>query len=195
MVFLRGQIENRGGYDTMRPYRIEQIQSIKDFRTQKGITEFQAWKLLISIAICQGMVLITGWFMAKSILTWYETLKKPSFTLPTLLVGLIYIILFALMGIALYLIWRKSAMNSNVIFTLAIFFAQLSLNGVWVFVFFGLKFPLGGVFTIIPLWVFILITSLKFFIIDRIAGYLIIPYLIWVSYISIINAFIVRLNS
>jgi hypothetical protein len=62
----------------MRQYRIEQIQSIKDFRNQRKTTEFQVWKLIISIVICQSVVFVASWYTAKSISTWYETLKKTS---------------------------------------------------------------------------------------------------------------------
>jgi benzodiazapine receptor len=110
------------------------------------------------------------------------------------IVGLIWIILYALMGIALYLIWRKSGTDLSVASAMAIFFVQLSLNVLWIFVFFGLRLPLGGIFIIIPLWIFILLTSIKFFLVDRLAGYLMIPYLIWISFTSVLNAFIIRLN-
>jgi benzodiazapine receptor len=178
----------------MRQYRIEQIQSIKDFRNRRKTAEFQIWKLVISIAICQGVVLIANWYAAEPISNWYETLKKPSFTPPIWLVGLIWIILYALMGIALYLIWRKSGTDLSVASAMAIFFVQLSLNVLWIFVFFGLRLPLGGIFIIIPLWIFILLTSIKFYLVDRLAGYLMIPYLIWISFTSVLNAFIIRLN-
>jgi len=194
VFFLPSQSENRGGSDTMRLYRIEQIQSIKDFRNQRKTTEFQVWKLIISIVICQSVVFVTNWYTAKSISTWYETLKKPFFTPPIWMIGFIWIFLFALMGIALYLIWRKSVISSSVVSALTVFFIQLALNVVWIFIFFGLRYPLGGIYAIIPLWIFILITSVKFFAIDRIAGYLMIPYLFWASFVSVLNAFIVRLN-
>lgn len=178
----------------MRQYRIEQIQSIKDFRNQRKTTEFQVWKLIISIVICQSVVFVASWYTAKSISTWYETLKKPLFTPSMGIVGLIWIILYALMGIALYLIWRKSGTDLSVTSAQIIFFVQLSLNFLWIYVFFGLKYPLGGIITIIPLWIFVLLTSIKFYLVDRIAGYLMIPCLIWISFASVLNAFIIRLN-
>ena len=110
----------------MRQYRIEQIQSIKDFRNQRKTTEFQVWKLIISIVICQSVVFVASWYTAKSISTWYETLKKPLFTPSMGIVGLIWIILYALMGIALYLIWRKSGTDLSVTSAQIIFFVQLS---------------------------------------------------------------------
>jgi len=179
----------------MRLYRIEQIQSIKNFENQRKTTEFQVWKLIISIAICLGVVYVASRYAAESISTWYETLRKPPFiTIPIELVGLILIVLFAIMGIALYLIWRKSKIDSSVTSAQIIFFVQLSLNFLWIYVFFGLKYPLGGIFTIILLWIFVLLTSIKFFLVDRLAGYLMIPYLMWVSFASVLNAFIIRLN-
>ena len=158
----------------MRLYRIEQIQSIKNFENQRKTAEFQVWKLIISIAICLGVVYVASRYAAEFISTWYETLRKPSFiTIPIELVGLILIVLFAIMGIALYLIWRKSKIDSSVTSAQIIFFVQLSLNF---------------------LWIFVLLTSIKFFLVDRLAGYLMIPYLMWVSFASVLNAFIIRLN-
>ncbi|MBP8933673.1 MAG: tryptophan-rich sensory protein [Candidatus Atribacteria bacterium] len=178
----------------MRQYRIEQIQNIKNFGNQKKKIEFQAWKLIISIAICQGAGFIASWYTAESISTWYETLQKPSFTPPGWLISLIWIFLYTIMGIAFYLIWKKSYIKKGISSAQVFFFVQLLLNVLWTLVFFGFQFPLGGIYTIILLWVFILITAIKFFFINRVAGYLMIPYLIWVSFASILNAYIVQLN-
>ena len=98
------------------------------------------------------------------------------------------------MGIAFYLIWKKSYIKKGISSAQVFFFVQLLLNVLWTLVFFGFQFPLGGIYTIIFLWVFILITAIKFFFINRVAGYLMIPYLIWVSFASILNAYIVQLN-
>ena len=179
----------------MRQYRIEQIQTIRYFGNQKKKMDFQVWKLIICIAICQGAGFIGSWFTTASIPTWYDSLQKPPFTPPGWFIGLVWIILYTFMGIALYLIWRKYGNEPGVAVAMVLFFAQLALNVLWSVVFFGLKSPMGGIYTIIPLWFFIFITTIKFFPIDRISGYFMIPYLIWVSFASILNAFIIKLNS
>ena len=178
----------------MRQYRIEQINTIKKFRNSKKAMDFQIWKLIVSIAICQGAGVIGSWFTSQSIPTWYETLQKPSFAPPGWFIGLVWIILYALMGISLYLIWIKNGEDQGALSAIILFFVQLTLNVLWSYAFFGLKSPMGGIYVIIALWVFILITLIRFFPIDRIAGYLMVPYLVWVSFASVLNAFFVRLN-
>jgi len=175
-------------------YRIEQIQTIKKFQNPGKKMDHQIWKLIVSIVICQGAGLIGSWFTSASIPTWYVTLQKPTFTPPGWFIGLIWIILYALMGISLYLIWGRGEIEPAATTALILFFIQLVLNVVWTYVFFGMKFPLGGMYAIVFLWIAIFITMIQFFSIDRIAGYLMVPYIVWVSFASVLNAFIVRLN-
>ncbi|NLJ50415.1 MAG: tryptophan-rich sensory protein [Candidatus Atribacteria bacterium] len=155
----------------------------------------QIWKLVLCIAICQGAGLIGSWFTSAAIPNWYETLVKPPFTPPGWFIGLVWVVLYTLMGIALYLVWRKNGIEVGVIAAMVFFFVQLALNILWSIVFFGFRYPLGGIYTIVVLWIFIVITIIKFFPIDRVAGYLLVPYLIWVSFASVLNAYIVRLNT
>jgi tryptophan-rich sensory protein len=91
------------------------------------------------------------------------------------------------MGIALYLVWQKGITNKPVKTAIVIFFVQLALNTLWPFMFFGMRSTLAGLLCIIPLWAAIIVTAALFFRISRAAGWLLIPYLLWVSFAVILN--------
>jgi tryptophan-rich sensory protein len=98
------------------------------------------------------------------------------------------------MGISLYLVWQKGFDNPQVKIALLIFAAQLVLNILWSILFFGLKSPLLAFIEIIFLWIFILLTIINFYPISRPASYLLIPYILWVSFAAILNFSIFMLN-
>jgi tryptophan-rich sensory protein len=150
-------------------------------------------KLVISIIICQLAGMIGSVFTMPAIPGWYANLNKPSFSPPNWLFGPVWILLYTLMGISLYLVWnQKGSVGTK---TALIFFAvQLGLNTLWSLIFFGLRLPLAAFLEILVLWLFILLTILKFFPISKVAAYLLIPYLLWVSFASLLNFYIFRLN-
>ncbi len=151
-------------------------------------------KLLASIIVCQGAGFIGSIFTTPNISTWYATLKKPSFTPPNWLFAPVWTILFLLMGISAYLVWRYGLSNPRVRIALIIFIVQLLVNISWSLVFFGLKLQLAGFFVIIALWVLILLTIIHFSNISITAGILLIPYFLWVSFASVLNFMLWRLN-
>ena len=151
-------------------------------------------KLLVAILACQIAGVVGSIFTAPSIPTWYATLKKPDFTPPNWVFAPVWTTLFVLMGVSAYLVWNKGLENKNVKMALLIFSIQLALNMLWSFLFFELHFPLYAFFEIVVLWLAILLTVLNFFKITRTAGWLLIPYIIWVSFAAILNFSIVRLN-
>ena len=102
--------------------------------------------------------------------------------------------LYVLIGIAAFLVWRQGARRRNVKTALGLFAAQLILNALWPLVFFGMHSILGGLLLILLLLVMILLTTRAFFPISQIAGWLFIPYLLWVSYALVLNASILQLN-
>jgi len=126
--------------------------------------------------------------------TWYETLAKPSFTPPSWLFAPAWITLYVLMGVAAFLIWRKGLDIRNVKSALIIFLVQLVLNALWSAIFFGAKSLIGGAVVIVLLWIAILFTILRFFKISAAAGGLLIPYILWVSFASVLNISILALN-
>ncbi len=151
-------------------------------------------KLLTFILICEAVGLAATPFTIAAIPTWYATLIKPSFSPPNWIFGPVWTILYAMMGIAAYLIWEKGLRNKKVKIALTYFAIQLLFNFLWSFLFFGLHNPLLALLDIALLWIFILITTMKFYRLSKPAAYLMIPYLIWVTFASLLNLSIVRLN-
>ena len=145
-------------------------------------------KLLISIIICQLAGIIGSVFTSNSIRTWYQIINKPSFTPPNWLFGPVWILLYLLMAVSAFLVWQKNKK------ALGIFILQLIFNTFWSIAFFGLKSPLFGLIIIVILWILILLTIMKFFKISKLAGWLLVPYILWVSFAAILNLFILILN-
>ena len=152
------------------------------------------YRLIISVAICQGAGLIGSIFTAPSIQTWYVALQKPPFTPPNWLFAPAWITLYLLMGISASLIWQQGLDNRQNRTALIIFLVQLVLNALWSIVFFGFESPLSGMVVIVLLWVAILITILKFMPISKTAGLILIPYIGWVTFAAILNVSIYILN-
>jgi len=152
------------------------------------------FKLLASILLCQGAGFIGSFFTRSSVSTWYPTLNRPSFTPPSWIFAPVWMVLYVLMGVSLFLVWRKASPEHRVKSALGVFGIQLALNTVWSLLFFGLRSPLAGLADIILLWVAILLTIIRFDRIARLAGTLLIPYILWVSFAAILNASIVALN-
>jgi len=149
-------------------------------------------KLIISVLICLLAGFIGSIFTTPAITTWYAALQRPSFAPPNWVFFPVWTSLFIMMGISLFLVWQKKEKKVNALY---IFAAQLVLNVLWSVVFFGLRSPLLGLIEIIILWIAILATILSFMKISRTAGYLLIPYILWVSFAAILNFSIWRLNS
>jgi tryptophan-rich sensory protein len=122
------------------------------------------------------------------------TLEKPTFTPPNGVFSPVWITLFLLMGISLFLIWRTGLAERRVKVALGCFSAQLVFNLAWSVLFFGLKSPLGGLIDIAVLWIAIALTIFYFSKISKVAGLLLLPYIVWVSFAAALNFFIWRLN-
>jgi tryptophan-rich sensory protein len=151
-------------------------------------------KLLLSILACQSAGLIGSIFTMKAIPTWYATLQKPFFTPPNWLFAPAWGTLYLLMGISAFLIWQRGLGNPQVKRALIVFLIQLALNALWSVVFFGLESPLYGVIVIVTLWIAILLTMLKFFKISVAAFWLLLPYLLWVTFAAALNISVWILN-
>lgn len=151
-------------------------------------------KLVASVLFCQAAGVLGALATRPSIPGWYQGLTKPVFTPPNWLFGPAWITLYVLMGIALFLVWRQGLGWAGVKTALALFMIQLALNALWSWLFFGWH-QLGLAFAgIVLLWIFILLTMIKFFSISRPAGWLLVPYLLWVTFASALNFSIWRLN-
>ncbi len=145
-------------------------------------------KLIFSIGICQIVGIGGAFFTSPAVSSsWYVALEKPFFNPPSWLFSPVWIALYILMGVALYLIWsHRSAM--------ILFFIHLFFNGIWSIIFFALRSPFYAFLDIIILWLLILVLVFKFFKIRKAAGYLLLPYLFWVSFAAVLNYYLWILN-
>ncbi len=151
-------------------------------------------KLTTSILVCFLAGGLGSIFTLPAIPTWYAGLNKPFFSPPDWLFGPAWTTLYILMGIALFLVWQKGTKNKKVRKALKLFGIQLLLNASWSPVFFGAKSLFLAFVIIVFMWIFILKTILAFGKIDRRAGYLLYPYLAWVSFATILNFAVWLLN-
>jgi benzodiazapine receptor len=151
-------------------------------------------KLFVAIAVCQMAGFVGSIFTSPSITTWYASIEKPAFTPPNWLFAPVWILLFTLMGIALYLVWEKGFEKEEVRGGLSIFSIQLVGNMGWSMLFFGIQSIFYAFLEIVILWVAILITIHRFWNIDRRAAYLLVPYILWVSLAAVLNFYIWVLN-
>ncbi len=151
-------------------------------------------KIIASIALCELAGLIGFIFTFSTIPAWYQTLSKPEFTPPNWVFGPVWIIIYAFVGISLYIIWTKRFRKDYTRNVLYIFFIQLLLNALWSILFFGFKSPLLAFADIIILWMSIALTMLMFYKISKTATYLLVPYIAWVSFAVSLNFAILLLN-
>lgn len=150
----------------------------------------KVWKLLISISLPFLASAIGGFFTVSSVSSWYVTLVKPPFNPPSWIFGPVWSILYLLMGIALYLVWIKK----DDVKVFLIFGIQLILNVLWSILFFGAQAPLFAFIEIVFLWIAILVTIIYFYRINKFSAYLLIPYILWVSFAAVLNFAIFYLN-
>lgn len=152
------------------------------------------YKLIISISICLFVGFAGSLATFPSIPTWYASLQKPFFSPPNWVFGPVWTILYILMGIAASIVWQKGLKKKAIRFALKLFLFQLVLNFLWSFIFFGFHLPKVALVEIIILWIAIFLTIKTFFPINRSAALLMLPYLLWVSFATILNLGIVLLN-
>lgn len=151
-------------------------------------------KLVVSVLVCQLAGFLGGFFTQAAVQSWYPTIRKPVFTPPNWMFGPVWIFLYLLMGIALYLVWNSAGGGHARRVAIILFFIQLGLNVLWSFLFFYLKNPLLGFIEILLLFIFIVLTAWKFFSLNRLAGILFVPYILWVAFASILNYFLWVMN-
>ncbi|MFH1896458.1 MAG: TspO/MBR family protein [bacterium] len=152
--------------------------------------------LVISIIICQLAGIVGAVFTTPAIPTWYASLNKPFFNPPAWVFGPVWTLLYTLMGVAAYLVWKKSfdKLRIKPKKALKLFAVQLALNSLWSIIFFGLKIPFLAFLEILGLGGFIVLTMVEFRKISPRAFWLLLPYLLWVSFASLLNLAIVVLN-
>ena len=151
-------------------------------------------KLIISVVGCELVGLAGTPFTISAIPTWYESLNKPFFAPPNWIFGPVWTLLYFLMGVAFFLIWKQGWEKKKVKTAGLFFLAQLALNFIWSPIFFGLRAPFLALIMIMGMWVLIILTMKFFYPLSRVAFYLLIPYLLWVSFATLLNAALVILN-
>jgi translocator protein len=145
------------------------------------------------IGLCLGAGVVGALFTGAAVETWYPTLRKPAWTPPAAVFGPVWTFLYVLMAVAAWRIWRRRAAPGAPA-ALSLFGAQLLLNTAWSGLFFGLRQPDWAFFEVVLLWLAVLATALVFGRQDRKAGWLLAPYLAWVSFAAALNLAIWQLN-
>lgn len=155
----------------------------------------RTFKIIVMIVTCVVVGAISGLLTQKGVDTWYPTIKKPSFNPPNWVFAPVWTTLYVLMGIAAGLVWHEIDRQKETARKGLTFFAiQLGLNALWSFIFFGLNNPFLAFIEIILLWLMIYETFVQFNKVNKIAGYLFIPYLLWVTFATALNGAIWWLN-
>ena len=149
---------------------------------------------LIAIAICSLAGLIGQLFTFPEITTWYADLAKPFFNPPNWIFGPVWTVLYIMMGIAVYLVVRRGLFTPAVEIALGCFAIQLTLNCLWSIIFFGQHQLWFAFVEIIVLWAAIGLTIIKFWPLSSLAGWLLVPYLCWVSFAAVLNYSVWFLN-
>lgn len=147
------------------------------------------WLALVFAVAAAGSAVTT-----PQIPTWYASLAKPPFNPPSWVFGPVWTLLYAMMAVAIWRIARLPPVAAGRRTALWLFLAQLALNGLWSPAFFGLQSPLLGLAVIVPLLAVLAWTVAVFFRLDTLAGLLLVPYLLWVAFATVLNAAIVSLN-
>ncbi len=154
----------------------------------------KALYIVIAVTICLLIGFLSGFATQSSVDTWYTTLKKPSFNPPNWIFAPVWTLLYVLMGIAAGLVWAKGFYHIWVKTALYYFGFQLLFNALWSIVFFGFQEPFWALLVILVLLTLLLLTIKWFKIVSRPAAYLLIPYLLWVSFAMLLNYKIWVLN-
>lgn len=170
------------------------IESSTSYRGRNSRPNWFMLMLIVGLGFSAGAV---GAFFAPGVsassTAWYAGLIKPIFTPPNRIFGPVWTGLYLLMGIAAWLVWSERY-HRNRGMALSAFFLQLLLNALWAPLFFGLKNPGAGLFVIVTLWLTIVWAIREFFSVNKAAGVLMLPYLLWVSFAVALNLSIWRLN-
>lgn len=152
-------------------------------------------KIVITVAMCLTVGYLSSIVTQESIETWYPTIKKPSFNPPNWIFAPVWTMLFVLMGIAAGLVWDKYDENKELVKKGMLFFGiQLFFNALWSYLFFGLHNLLLASIEIILLLLLIFETYLIFKKLDKKISFLLIPYMLWVGFATILTITIYILN-
>ena len=149
--------------------------------------------LVIALLLCYGAAAVGGLLGTGSDRSWYADLAKPSWTPPSWVFGPVWMVLYGMMAVAVWLVWVSRPERASAA-PIVVFAVQLAFNAVWTPLFFGLHRPGTALVDIVLLWLALLATVWLFFRRRAIAGLLLVPYLLWVSFAVALNLAIWRLN-
>jgi len=150
-------------------------------------------KISVCIGICLALGLLSGFSTADSINSWYRFINKPAWNPPNWIFGPMWTLLYILMGIAVALVWHTQHQNKKT--ALTFFIIQFVFNIAWSFIFFTLH-AIGWAFAeIVIMLILIVFTTASFYKISKTAAWLMLPYLAWVSFATVLNGTILYLNS
>ena len=152
-------------------------------------------KILIAVAICLAVGFLSSYATQGSIETWYAALKKPTFNPPNWVFAPVWTVLYVLMGIAAGIVWSKGLQHKLVKNSLLYFAIQLALNGLWTIVFFGFKNIVGALVVIALLLLMIFLTYLRFKVVDKKEAYLLITFIVWVCFATVLHFAVGLLNT
>jgi benzodiazapine receptor len=151
-------------------------------------------KLICSVTVCLLTGFLGSFATRSSFTSWYAHLSRPSFTPPDWTFGVVWPILYVMMGISAFLIWNMGINRRQVKVALGVFALQLILNGLWTPIFFGLHLIGVALVEIVMMWVAILLTIFTFWKVSKPAALLLLPYILWVSFAVVLNASLFLLN-
>jgi len=151
-------------------------------------------RLILCLLLCLGVGILGSLLTKPEIAGWYATLAKPSWTPPPFVFPIAWTSLYILMAVALWRLWDRAALSAARASAITWFMIQLALNAVWSPVFFAWHGIRTGLAIIVALLVAIVLTILASSRADKIAMWLLVPYLAWVTYATTINAGVVALN-
>lgn len=151
-------------------------------------------RLISSVSVCLLTGFLGSFATRDSVTTWYAQLSRPSFTPPDWTFGVVWPVLYVMMGISAFLIWNVGIDKRQVKVALGCFALQLILNGLWTLIFFGLHLIGFALMEIVILWAAILMTILAFWKESKSAALLLLPYILWVTFAVVLNASLFLLN-
>ncbi len=162
---------------------------------QESVSKTKAGGILIgSVLLCNCAGLLGSLFTTTGPGSWYSTLIKPAFNPPAWIFAPVWTLLYILMGISLYLVITEGMKGRDVRIPLLVFTIQLILNLLWSYAFFGLESTFFGLLVIILLWISIVATMILFYPVRKAAAWLLVPYILWVSFATLLTYTIYSLN-
>lgn len=152
------------------------------------------WKFIIAILLCESIGIMSGFLASANNNDWFDTINKPAWNPPGYLFGPVWTTLYLLMGIALGIIWTNKSSEQSKFNAYSLFAVQLFLNFWWSIFFFNFHSPTLALVDIVLMLITIILTIFSFSTFSKTASWLLVPYIAWVSFASILNFTIWNLN-